>query len=262
MTDLQETEARLYAADNSAHAELRKLRTEIDTVATDDVAAYAEALGEGQPLPKAKAAKLKDRIRDLELRVIPAVDEAMWRFAGQVREALRPDADDNYRSLLDKNLKRWDRPNTGRPDQPAPEQHATLRRPTSIVSWVEAGVERVDRQLAEWDAKAEREERKRAATRAVDRAQSAYNSEQRRLLDEREAKMTPLQRNNFLIAQSRSQSPPWPDFDRRAFLEREGLLEDYEWVHGNGGFSVKGGRSIPVEQVPASELAATNATEA
>ncbi len=89
MTDLQDTEARLQAANDSTYAELRKLRGEIDTVTTDDVAAYAEALAEGSALPKPRATKLKERVKDLELRVIPAIDEAMWAFACRARDELR-----------------------------------------------------------------------------------------------------------------------------------------------------------------------------
>jgi hypothetical protein len=89
MTDLQDIEDRLQAANDSTYAELRKVRGEIDTVTTDDMAAYADALIEGGTLPRPRAAKLKARVTDLELRVIPAVDEAMWTFACRALEELR-----------------------------------------------------------------------------------------------------------------------------------------------------------------------------
>lgn len=261
MTDLQETEARLQAADNSAHAELRKLRQEIETVATDDVAAYADALTEGGSLPKARAAKIKERVRDIELRVIPGIDEAMWRFVAQVRDELRPDADDNYRSLLNAELKRWQPPATGRRDQPVQPRHLKPR-PKNIVQWVESGIGRVDRVLAEAAEKADRKERQRKATAAVNRAQAAYEREQRQHIEEEESRMTPLQRNNRQLAQQKTGSVPWRPFDRYEFLKREGLLEDYGYVQPGQTIQVQGGREQRIEQVPASELAATNATEA
>lgn len=253
MQDLQETQDRLQAADNSAHAELRKLRQEIETVATDDVSVYADALTSGETPPKARAARIKDRVRDLELRVIPGIDEATWRFVHEVRAVLRPDADESYKRLLDKELPRWQAPATGRRDQPAPPQHLKPR-PRDILAWVEAGIGRVDRFFAEAAEKAERDDRKRKATNAVNAAQAAYNGEQRRLLDEREAAMSPTARNAFAVAQAKAQTPPWPDFDRRAWLEANGLLEDYDYVQPGARIQVKGGRSTPVEFVPASDL--------
>lgn len=261
MEDLQETQDRLQAARNSAHAELRTLRTEIETATTDDVAAYADALASGGTPPKARAQKIKERVKDLELRVIPAVDEAMWRFVATVRDELRPDADDHYRSLLNAELKRWQPPDTGRRDQPARPQHLKPR-PKDIVQWVEDGIKRIDSFLAEAAEKADRKERQRRAAAAVNNAQAAYDREQREALDAREAEMSPTARNAFRVAQLKSQAPPWQPFDRRAFLEREGLLEDYGWVQGGNTIEVKGGRETRIEQVPAAELAATNATEA
>jgi hypothetical protein len=259
---LQETEKRLRAADAKAYAELRTAREALETAGRDDVDAAASALLAGAAAPKARAGKLSERIRDLEVRVIPGIDEALWRFVGQVRDELRPDADDNYKRLLSAELKRWQPPDPGRRDRPAPTQHLQPR-PKDVVSWVEAGIDRIDRMLSKKRDEAERAERKRAAQRKVDRAQSVYDQEQRIKLDEEEARMSPETVNSRRLNRQRNGAPPWRPFDRFAFLQREGLLEDYGYVQPGAVVQVKGGRSILVEQVPASELAdTTNATEA
>src|SRR5580704_13692140 len=107
MEDLTSTEKRLRAADAKAHAELRTAREALETAGRDDVDAAASALLAGDDVPKAHAQHLRERIRDLEVRVIPGIDEALWRFAAEVSERLRPDADDNYKRLLKADLKRW-----------------------------------------------------------------------------------------------------------------------------------------------------------
>jgi hypothetical protein len=250
---MQDTHDRLVGADNAARAELRKLRREVETVAADDVAAYAAALAAGETPPKARAAKIKDRIRDLELRVVPGIDEALWHFVTEVREGLRPNADDDYRRLLDKELPRWQPPDTGRRDQPTPPQHLKPR-PRDIVQWVEDGIGRVDRFLAEAAEGAGRKERQKKAGAAMYAAEREYDREQRERIEAEEADMTPLQRNNRMIAQQTRGSVPWPPFDRRAWLEANGLLEDYGWTQGGGVIEVKGGRQQKVEFVPASDL--------
>ncbi|HEY3959609.1 MAG TPA: hypothetical protein VGL68_03765 [Solirubrobacteraceae bacterium] len=255
---LKETEARLRATDNGAHASLRTKRKELETAAADDVAAASAALLAGEAVPKPKAVKLHAEVRDIESRVLLAVDDALWGLAGQVREVLRPDADDGYRGALDKQLKRWQKPDPKNPNVPAQTQHLKPR-PKDIVAWVEQGVSNLDRLLDEQREKDERAERKRAATERVNAAQSEYHREQSIAYDERESRMTVTARNAARIAADKAQTPLWPPFNRLAFLEREGLVEDYGWTQH--GVRVQG-RETKVEQVPAAEINATNATEA
>jgi hypothetical protein len=259
ISELRETEARLRAADSNAHASLRTKRTELETAAADDVAAASAALLAGESVPKPKAVKLHAEVRDIESRVLLAVDDALWQLAGQVREALRPDADSEYRRQLDRQLLRWQKPDPKNPNVPAQTQHLR-RRPKDVVAWVEQGVSNLDRLLDEQREKDERAERKAEATRRVNRAQSAYHREQAILYDEKEKGMSVTARTAARLQADRSQQPLWPPFDRLAFLEREGLVEDYGWTQR--GVTVQNARETKIEQVPAAELAATNYTEA
>jgi hypothetical protein len=326
MTDLQETDARLQAANDSTYAELRKLRGEIDTVTTDDVAAYAEALAEGGTLPKPRATKLKERVKDLELRVIPAIDEAMWAFACRARDELRRhvplgpeqqarwdeldhrlsgledkkhelcarrihmlrvegqrsglvlgpekkaqlaqleaelesltnheqdailreqlDADRNLGNRYATQLKRWQPPDTNRRDQPAIPQHME-KRPKSILAWVENGVAVMDRELDKNAAQHLKDERQRAAARAVDAAQGEYNREQQRLLSEHQETMSPEARGSQIAQQERMQTPPWPEFNRYRWLREHDLLDDYGYVQRGAVVQVKGGNEQRIEQ--------------
>ncbi len=222
MTDidtLRETEVRLRATDNSTHASLRKARHDLDNVRGDDREAYATALLAGGTLPKARAVKLRDQIRDYEVRVIPGIDEALWMLARQVRETIRPDLDPSTHRTLDTELRRWQPPDTYDPSAPAPERHLAPR-PDDIVQWVVDGIARLERFIAEQEAKAEVDRRKKEAYRRVQVAQGIHDRAERQRIGE------------WADAHQFANMPPgWPiQFDRKKFLEDEGLLEDYDYV--------------------------------
>jgi hypothetical protein len=256
LTEIRKTEANIRQAEVEVRQELADLEQKEDTSAADDRAAYAEALAAGAAVPKPTSARIKDRIRDIKMRVLPGTDEALWTLVPKVVEAVGPNVNDQ---ILTKNLRRWQRPDPGRRDQPSPTQHLA-HRPTSVVDWVLGRIAAVEASEAKQREEDEREERKRVATERVNRAQADYDREQSILLNEREAKMSVTARNAAVIARNKSQTPSWPKFNRLEFLEREGLVEDYGWTQH--GVSVKGGRERVVEQVPASEIGATNYTEA
>lgn len=256
LTDIRSTEVTTRQTDAEVHAELADLRRKADKAQADDVAAYADAMAAGAAAPKATASKIKERMRDIEQRVIPGLDESLWLLVAKVLEALQPDVDEQ---ILGKNLRRWQPPDPGRKDRPAPTRYLA-HRPASIVDWVLGRIAAVERSEAEQREKDDRERRKREATRKVDAAQATYDREQSLLLAEKEARMSVTAVNAARIAANKSQTPLWPKFNRLAFLEREGLAEDYGWTQH--GISVKGGREQRVEQVPASEINATNYTEA
>jgi hypothetical protein len=256
MTDietLRETETRLRATDNGAYASLRTKRQELETAAADDVKAASDALLVGEGIPKPRAVKLQAEIRDIESRQLLAIDDALWQLTGQAREALRPDADDEYRRQLDRQLKRWQAPDPRNPNVPAQTQHLA-RRPKDVVAWVEQGISNLDRMLDEQREKDERAERKCDAERRVNEAQSKYHREQSIAYAEKESKMTVTARNSVRIAADKSQQPLWPEFNRLAFLEREGLVEDYGWTQH--GINVKNERTREVRD-PADSKEAT-----
>lgn len=250
LTEIRKTEANIRQTETEVRQELADLEQKVDTSAADDRAAYAEALAAGAAVPKPTSARIKDRIRDIKMRVLPGTDEALWTLVPKVVEAVGPNVNDQ---ILTKNLCRWQRPDPGRCDQPSPTQHLA-HRPMSVVDWVLSRIAAVKVSEAKQQEKDDREARKRAATERVNQAQSAYNAEQSILLHEKQERMSPTARNAAIIAQNKSQSPPWPDFDRRAFLEREGLLEAYGWVMGGGSIEVKGGNRQEVEFVPKEAL--------
>jgi hypothetical protein len=229
--ELRDTEARLRAEDADAYRALADAKRELETLAVDEREAYAEAALEGVKPTPSRSTKLRDQIRDIEKRVIPGIDAALWLLVPKVVEVVKPDADDTYRRQLDSQLKRWQPPDPKNPNVPAPTQHLKPR-PKSVVDWVEHGVSNMDRWLAEKAAEDDREERKQAATRRVNLAQEEYNIEQRAKLDAEEEGMAPAAVMNRRIAESQSQ--PWPAFNRLAFLEREGLVEDYGWAPSGG----------------------------
>ncbi len=217
--DLKETEVRLRAADNGAHASLRTERRELENVRGDDRNAFAEAILAGDTLPKPRAVKLRETIRDLEVRVIPGIDEALWMLARQVREAIRPDLDPSTHRKLDTELRRWQPPDTHDLSAPVPERHLAPR-PDDIVQWVVDGIAKLERFIAEQEAKAETDRRKKAAYGRVQKAQGEHDRKE-------------LQRvGEWVEAHPFTNLPPgWPiPFDRKKFLEDEGLLEDYGYV--------------------------------
>ena len=224
--DIRKTEARLRAADSSMHAALRTKRAELATAAADDVKAASAALLAGDEVPKPRAVKLNAEARDIESRQLLAVDDALWQLVGQVVDVVKPDVD---RRILAKNLLRWQPVDPKNPNVPAQTQHLK-RRPPDVVEWVLSRIAAVERGQAEQREKDERAERKAEAERRVNRAQSEYHREQAILYDEKEKGMTVTARTAARLQADKSQQPLWPPFDRLAFLEREGLVEDYGWT--------------------------------
>jgi hypothetical protein len=257
ITDLRHTEETIRSTEAAAWQELRSLREEVETADERDVGAYAQALADRQGPPKARASKVRDSIRRIETLVLPGCDEALWLLRGRVITTLRPEADDDLLRRLGAECRRWARP------QRAPDPSRVLVsqrardpkdevRPPDIVDWVTAGIERIDAldtRLAEEEVKQERYIRARDA---VNKAQAEYNRGQQELVARQEEGNPGLAARN----QRRLSSgiPLWDDFNREAFLKREGLLSDYGFVDNAGGaLIIKGGREPEVPIVPAED---------
>jgi hypothetical protein len=253
--DIRKTEATIRQTEAEVRQERAELLRKVDTAAADDRRAYAEALAAGAAVPKPTSAKIKERIRDIEQRVLPGCDESLWLLVDRVIEAVQPDVD---LGILRKNLRRWQPPDPGRKDRPAPT-HNLAHRPACVVDWVLGRIATVEASQAKRHDEAERAERNREAERRVNRAQTLYNAEQQRLLEEADAKKSPAARMHAQVAR---QAQPWAPFDRRAFLEREGLLEDYGYVQPGQSIQVQGGNHQEVEFVPASEMTNDRSTPA
>lgn len=252
--DFRKTEATIRTTETEVRQERAGLLLKVDTAAADDRRAYAEALAAGAAVPKPTSAKIKERIADIDMRVLPGCDESLWLLVDRVIEEAEPDVD---LRILRKNLRRWQPPDPGRKDQPAPT-HNLAHRPADVVDWVLDKIAAVERSQAKRAEDAERAERKREAERRVNRAQTLYNAEQQRLLEEADARKSSAARMHAQVAR---QAQPWAPFDRRAFLEREGLLEAYGYVQPGQSIQVQGGNRQEVEFVPKSDLQPT-ATEA
>src|SRR5271154_2933772 len=93
-TDLRHREATIRAADNAAHAELRKLRASVDEAHEKDVSAYAQALVDGQGPPKAMASHMRESMKRIETLVIPAIDESLWLLRDKAIVGLRGNAEE------------------------------------------------------------------------------------------------------------------------------------------------------------------------
>jgi hypothetical protein len=228
LTDIRKTEATIRQTEAEVRQELADLERKVDTSAADDRAAYAEALASGAAVPKATSARIKDRITDIKMRVLPGTDEALWTLVPKVREAVNPDVKEQY---LTQNLRRWNPPDPGRRDQPSPTTHLQ-HRPMSVVDWVLSRIAAVEASEAEQAVKDDKQARKEAATLAVNRAQSEHNLAQRAKLDAEEEGMSPAAVTSRRLSESRSQ--PWPEFDRRRWLEEHDMLADYGWTMGGG----------------------------
>jgi hypothetical protein len=256
ITDLRHTESVIRAADSDAHAELRRLLAEVDTVQQTDIDSYAHKLVDRQGAPAARSSKVKARIADLELRTIPACDEALWLLAGKVVNVLDPTVD---RSILTKNLRRWAKPKVVRDPSgvlASPTTHDPLdaHRPVDVVDWVLDRIDVVERGEADQRAKEDKANRAREAKRQCDAAQAAYDREQSIRLNDEEEAMAPSAVSARHFAQQSSGSPPWPPFDRHKFLRDNDLLEDYGYVQPGQAIQAKGGRERTIEQVPAEAL--------
>ena len=257
--DLKATEARLREAEADALASLHHARSALETAGRDDREAYAAALAGGEQPPKEpRTPKLVATIRDIEKRVLPAVDDALWQVAQDAREAIRGDVE----VAAFRTMKRWAAPHAvNDPSQPAATRHGAYR-PADVVAWVERVHELIVRGIAKADAKRGKDERFKEAKRRVDNAQTEYNETQQRVLNAELDAMPPEARSRRIEKLNAGQSMPWRPFDRHAFLKREGLLADYGYVQPGTVVQVQGGRETPVEQVPSSELNATQYTEA
>jgi hypothetical protein len=258
--DLRATEARIREAEADALAELSGARAALETAGRDDRAAYAAALAAGDELPEeGRTPKLIAQIRDIEKRRLPAFDDALWLVAEQTREAVRGAVPvDRFRSM-----KRWNPPHAvNDPSQPAATRHGQ-HRPLDVVAWVQGVHDVVVRAEREQMEKHEKDQRFKEAKRRVDAAQREYNGEQDAAFQQRLDAMNPQARTALISRlNSGASSAPYPQFDRHAFLEREGLLDDYGWTQPGSAIRVQGGRETRIEQVPASEMHATNSTEA
>ncbi len=233
MTDidtLRETEKRLRATDSNAHASLRTKRREAETAASDDVAAASAALLAGDTVPKPRSVKLHAEIRDIESRVLLAVDAALWGLAAEAREVLRREADRDFRRRLDVALPRWQPPDPRNPNVPAQTQHLA-RRPQDVVSWVEHGIAKLDAQDADQAERERVRERYEYAKRMVDAAQVEHNAREKARMDQ------------FSEEHPYANQPPPTLFNRAAFLEREGLAEDYGLITKGQAFEPKMGKA-------------------
>ena len=92
LAELRATEARIREAEADALAELAETKVALETAGRDDREAYAAALTAGESPPdEARTPGLIATIRDIEKRVLLAVDDALWQLAQDAREAIRED---------------------------------------------------------------------------------------------------------------------------------------------------------------------------
>lgn len=266
LTDIRQTEAAIRDADTAARKQLAELLRTVDTAQQSDIDAYAQALAEGVPsVPAAKARKDKERIKDLELRVIPANDEALWLLVPKVVEAVQPSAD---RRLLDKNLRRWAKPKIVMdPFGVLPATRANdTPRPADVCDWVLSRIAAVERSEARKRAEDDAEESKREATRLVNKAQAEYERGCEAALAAEEELMAPAAVVARRLRFDNGSSLPWPPFDRYAWLNREGLLDAYGYVQPGQLIQVQGKREAvsamhagPAREPTEPELTATEA---
>jgi hypothetical protein len=260
ITDVRHAERVIRAADAAAHADLRKLLSEVDTRQADDITAYAEAMAERAPkVPAAKAVKDAARIKDLEQRVIPGHDEALWLLVGSTRTVLEPAVDSDW---LTRQLPRWVKPKVIRdPSNILAEQHGKPR-PADVVDWVLAGIDRVARAEEEKEAKETKDSRQKAMAAKVGAAQAAYDRARSISLSEEEAGMAPGAVASRHIAQAASGTTPWPPFNRYAWLRDNDPDNHYGYVQPGQSIQTKGGRERVIEQVPAGDADRSAYTEA
>lgn len=237
--DLKATEARIREAEADALVELAGAKAALETAGRDDREAYAAALTAGESPPdEARTPGLIATIRDVEKRVLPAVDDALWQLAQDAREAIREGGIIEVAAF--KQMRRWALPHAvNDPSQPAAMRHGATR-PPDVVAWVAHMHGLIVQAIAKADAERKKDERFKEAKRRVDRAQSEYEAEQDQLLNESLDGLPPgarLQR----IASFNAGARPYPEFNRYAFLKAEGLLEDYRWVQPGSTIRVLGG---------------------
>jgi hypothetical protein len=240
VTELRAIEVDIRTTDDAAQKELRKLRGDVDTVNRKDVDAYALALLDKQGAPKAAAKDIRARMKDLELRVIPACDEALWLLRDRTISSLRPDAEERWLLRLKGQLQRWAPPKfiidpSGVLDAPRAANPAHAERPADIVAWVEHGIERIERFDEEHREEEARKDRQRAAKAAVDNAQAA---------DEREFYRRYEEEERTSARKRHAPAPPYPGFNRWKWLKDHNLLDDYEWVQSGTVVQAQGPASV------------------
>jgi hypothetical protein len=239
LTDIRGIEKGIRDTDAAAQQELHSLRREIDTVHVSDIANYAAALAEGVAPPKARASKVKERIRELELRTIPGLDEALWLIVPKIITAADPVVNIDF---LKRQLPRWAPVKRQQDPSGVLTDPVGSPRPESVCDYVLAGIDKVQRSEAAQREKDDAEERKRVAATKLSAAQSEYEEVQQRLLAEREATMSPAAATTLRLHWDRTGTSPWPPFDRYKFLQREDLLSDYGYVQPGMAINVQGKR--------------------
>jgi hypothetical protein len=263
LANIRSTEATIRTTEAEVREELADLKRRVDTAVVDDQRAYAEALAAGVAVPKPTSATMKDRIRDIEQRVLPGTDAALWMLVDDVVQEVEPPVDPG---ILRKNLLRWQPPDPGLRDRPTPTRHLA-HRPGDVVDWVLGRIEAVEVTEAKQRRKDEDEALHREAERRVNYAQAEYVREQTIAYEESLAAMSVTAAFSTRLADSKRGYDPWPPFDRKAFLDREGLTLAYNWVQGGQHIEVKGNRAAvsAMHAGPARELApdtGPNSTEA
>lgn len=253
--DIRKREALIRLTEATVREERAELRRKADTAAADDRRAYAEALAAGGAVPKPTSAKIKQRISDIEQRILPGCDESLWLLADDVVLAIEPDVDPE---VLRKNIRRWQPPDPGHKDRPSPTHHLEYRT-ADIVDWVLGKIAAVEASEAKQLEKHEKDLRQKEATKRVNEAQAKYNAEQQRQLEEADARKTPAARMHAQVSRQRA---PWPDFDRRRWLEEHDLLDAYDYVQPGALIQVQGGNRQEVEFVPRSEMTNDRSTPA
>jgi hypothetical protein len=256
--DLRKIESAIRDAEAEAQVQLSEARAALETSGRDDRESYAAAVAAGEQPPKEPSTpKLVATIRDIEKRVLPALDDALWRFAQDAREAIRGDVE----VVAFRTMRRWNPPHAvNDPSQPAATRHGE-HRPRDIVAWVEHKHRLIVQEIARADAAREKDERFSEAKRRVDAAQAAYNADMQRDLNDELDRMSPGVRLQRIQQLDSATALPWRPFDRHEFLKREGLLEDYGYTQPGTAVQVKGGNRQPIEFVPREQLQPT-ATEA
>jgi hypothetical protein len=136
LDDYRDREQYLREQEAKAIRELKELQAKVDQVQEDDIEAFANAAVHKQAIPSATADKVQARLKRLELRDLPGWDAALWKLAGEVRNALEPDADsEDARSLLQATPRWVGAPRRRDPANVLPVPHGTPR-PANIVGWV------------------------------------------------------------------------------------------------------------------------------
>ena len=170
LADIRKTEQTIRQTEVEVQQERAELRRKVDTAAADDrrdtLRRWLRAA-----VPKPTSATIKDRIRDIEQRILPGCDESLWLLADDVVLEIEPDVDPQ---VLRKNMRRWQPPDPGHKDRPSPTHHMEYR-PADIVDWVLGKIAAVERSEANRADESERAARKREAERRVNAAQAEYN---------------------------------------------------------------------------------------